>query len=167
MKIDTGIEAKDRKELAEGLSTLLADSYTLYVKTQNYHWNVTGPMFRSLHMMFEEEYTELAAAVDEIAERIRALGHYAPGGFAAFQKRSNVGDAPEKVPSATEMIRDLVEGNETVVRTARKVLSTAEDAGDEGTADLATQRLRVHEKAAWMLRSLVQNEEGSSSKASA
>ena len=157
MKIDIGIAKKDREELAQGLSALLADTYTLYLETHNFHWNVTGTMFRTLHLMFEEEYTELALAVDQVAERIRSLGHPAPGSYAAFQKLTSV-KLPESddVPRATDMIRGLVEGNETVVRTARKVLNAAEKAGDQATADLATQRLQVHEKTAWMLRSLLE-----------
>jgi starvation-inducible DNA-binding protein len=157
MKIDIGIAKKDREALADGLALLLADTYTLYLETHNFHWNVTGPMFRTLHLMFEEEYTELAGAVDIIAERIRSLGHHAPATFAAFQKRTSIKVREgEDIPAATEMIHLLVEGNETVVRTSRKVLDTAEKAGDQATADLVTQRLRVHEKAAWMLRSLLE-----------
>lgn len=157
MKIDIGIAKKDREELAQGLSTLLADTYTLYLETHNFHWNVTGPMFRTLHLMFEEQYIELAAAVDVIAERIRSLGHSAPASYAAFQKRTSIKlSDDEAIPAATAMIQGLVEGNETVVRTSRKVLDTAEKAGDQATADLVTQRLRVHEKTAWMLRSLLE-----------
>ena len=147
MKIDIGIEEGARAELAEGLSRLLADSYTLYLKTHNFHWNVTGPMF-------ETQYTELALAVDLVAERIRAIGHYAPGSYAAFQKLSSIADA-EDVPKAEDMIRQLVEGNEAVIRTARAVAGLAERASDQATADLATQRLQIHEKTAWMLRSLL------------
>ena len=154
MKIDIGIEEGARAELAEGLSRLLADSYTLYLKTHNFHWNVTGPMFQTLHLMFETQYTELALAVDLVAERIRAIGHYAPGSYAAFQKLSSIADA-EDVPKAEDMIRQLVEGNEAVIRTARAVAGLAERASDQATADLATQRLQIHEKTAWMLRSLL------------
>jgi len=155
MKIDIGIAKKDRQDLAEGLSVLLADTYTLYLKTHNYHWNVTGPMFQTLHLMFETQYTELALAVDILAERIRSLGEKAPASYAAFKKLANVPDTDE-VPKATAMIANLVEANETVVRTARKVLGDADKAGDQATADLATQRLQVHEKTAWMLRSLLE-----------
>lgn len=154
MKIDTGIPAKDRKATAEGLSRLLADSYTLYLKTHNFHWNVTGPMFQTLHAMFEEEYTELAMAVDEIAERIRALGHRAPGSYAAFAKLSSIEEA-EDVPKAKDMVRQLVAGHEAVAKTARSVFPAAEAGNDEVTADLLTQRMQVHEKTAWMLRSLL------------
>ncbi|MEQ9319712.1 MAG: Dps family protein [Polyangiaceae bacterium] len=151
MKIDIGIAEGDRKKLAGELGKLLADSYTLYLKTHNYHWNVTGPMFQTLHLMFEQHYTELAMAVDQIAERIRSIGHYAPGSYAAFAKLSSIEDA-EGVPKATKMIKELVKGHETVVRTARTTLDVASKAGDDATADLATQRLQVHEKTAWMLR---------------
>jgi starvation-inducible DNA-binding protein len=154
MNIDTGIPAKQRKEIADGLSRLLADTYTLYLKTHNYHWNVTGPMFQTLHTMFEQQYTELATAVDEVAERIRALGHPAPGSYAAFAKLSSVHEA-EGTPSAEDMVRDLVSGNETVAKTARSIFDAADEGKDEATADLLTQRMSVHEKTAWMLRSLV------------
>jgi starvation-inducible DNA-binding protein len=154
-KIDIGITAEDRARLAQELSVLLADSYTLYLKTHYFHWNVTGPMFQTLHLMFEQHYTELALAVDTVAERIRALGHPAPGSYAAFSKLSNIKDT-ESVPPAKEMIALLVEGHETVVRTARKLTGVAEEAGDQATADLATQRLQLHEKTAWMLRSLLE-----------
>ena len=154
MKIDTGISEGDRQAIAEGLSRMLADSYTLYLKTHNFHWNVTGPMFQTLHTMFEEEYTELAMAVDEIAERIRALGHYAPGSYKAYAKLSSVEES-EEVPEAKEMIRQLVQGHEAVAKTARSVFPAAEDGNDEVTADLLTQRMTVHEKTAWMLRSLL------------
>ena len=155
MKIDIGISDSDRKQLAEELSKLLADSYTLYLKTHNFHWNVTGPMFQTLHLMFEQHYTELATAVDTVAERIRALGHPAPGSYAAFSRLATIPDT-DGVPKAQDMIRILVEGHEAVVRTARTALSVAEKAGDQATADLATQRLQVHEKTAWMLRSLLE-----------
>lgn len=155
MKIDIGIDEGARAELAEGLSRLLADSYTLYLKTHNFHWNVTGPMFQTLHLMFETQYTELALAVDLIAERIRSLGHYAPGSYVAFRKLSSIEDA-EEVPNAKDMIRQLVAGNEAVIRTARAVVGLAEKASDQATADLGTQRLQLHEKTAWMLRSLLE-----------
>ncbi len=155
MKIDIGIKQEDRAQLAQELSKLLADSYTLYLKTHNFHWNVTGPMFQTLHTMFELQYTELAMAVDAIAERIRSLGHRAPGSYAAFARLSTVKDA-EEVPKALEMVKQLVESHETVVRTARATLGVASEAGDDATADLATQRLQVHEKTAWMLRSLLE-----------
>ncbi|MCH7930129.1 MAG: DNA starvation/stationary phase protection protein [Proteobacteria bacterium] len=154
MTIDIGIAETDRKEIAEGLAGVLADSYTLYLKTHNFHWNVTGPMFNTLHLMFEQHYTELATAVDEIAERIRALGHPAPGSYAAYGRLTSIAEE-EGVPSAEEMIRQLVEGHEAVARTVRSVFPAAERGGDEATADLLTERLRVHEKTAWMLRSMV------------
>jgi starvation-inducible DNA-binding protein len=153
--IDIGITAEDRKEIAQGLSRLLADTYTLYLKTHNYHWNVVGPMFNTLHLMFEQEYNELALAVDLIAERIRALGEPAPGTYREFAQLSSVPEDTDS-PDAGEMIRRLVEGQETVVRTARSVFPVAEGAADEPTADLLTQRMQVHEKTAWMLRSLLQ-----------
>jgi starvation-inducible DNA-binding protein len=155
MTPDLGIAESDRTELTTQLSSLLADTYTLYLKTHNYHWNVTGPLFRSLHLMFEEEYTEMWAAVDDIAERIRSLGAPAPGTYAEYSRMSSVTER-EGVPAATEMIEDLVVGHETVVRTARSLAKTAEGAGDLATADLATQRIDVHEKTAWMLRSMLQ-----------
>lgn len=154
MSIDIGIETKDRKAIADGLSHLLADSYTLYLKTHNFHWNVEGPMFNTLHLMFEQQYTELALAVDLIAERIRALGHPAPGTYGAFIKLSSIKEDSGQ-PRAEEMIRLLVDGQEAVVRTARKIFPVVEKAGDEPTADLLTQRMQVHEKNAWMLRSLL------------
>jgi starvation-inducible DNA-binding protein len=156
MKIDIGIKEKDRKELAKGLSALLADSYTLYLKTHNFHWNVTGPMFQTLHLMFEQQYNELALAVDTVAERIRSLGYPAPASYSAYARLSTITDT-DGVPAATDMVRLLVEGHETVVRTARKVLSQAEEAHDQATADVATERLQVHEKTAWMLRSLLED----------
>lgn len=154
MQINIGIEEKDRKEIAAGLSRLLADTYTLYLKTHNFHWNVTGPMFQTLHLMFEQQYTELALAVDQIAERIRALGFPAPGTYSEFMQLSSIPDT-KGVPQAQEMIRLLVEGQEAVVRTARSVFPAAERAADEPTADLLTQRMQTHEKTAWMLRSLL------------
>lgn len=154
--MDIGINDKDRKAIADGLSHLLADTYTLYLKTHNFHWNVTGPMFNTLHLMFETQYNELALAVDLIAERIRALGHPAPGSYAAFGKLSSIADA-EGVPKAEAMIRELVDGQEAVVRTARKVFPLVDKAHDEPSADLLTQRMQVHEKNAWMLRSLIES----------
>ena len=152
--IDIGIDEADRVAIAEGLSRLLADSYTLYLKTHNYHWNVVGPMFNTLHLMFEEQYTELALAVDQIAERIRALGEHAPGSYREFASLSSVSEEDDQ-PDANEMIRRLVAGQEAVVRTARSVFAATEQAGDEASADLLTQRMQVHEKTAWMLRSLL------------
>ncbi len=154
LTIDIGIDADDRAAITEGLSRLLADSYTLYLKTHNYHWNVTGPMFQTLHLMFEQQYNELALAVDEIAERIRALGAPAPGSYREFGALSSVTEDDDR-PEATEMIRRLVAAHETVARTARSVYPVVEAAHDEPTADLLTQRLQVHEKTAWMLRSLL------------
>jgi starvation-inducible DNA-binding protein len=154
MSIDIGIRAADREKIAGGLSRLLADTYTLYLKTHNYHWNVTGPLFNTLHSMFEEQYTELATAVDEIAERIRALGHYAPGSYGSFTSLTLI-EEEQSVPSAEEMIRQLVIGQETVVKTARDVFPLADEAHDEPTADLLTQRMQLHEKNAWMLRSML------------
>jgi starvation-inducible DNA-binding protein len=154
MKMDIGIGDKDRKKIAMQLSKLLADSYTLYLKTHNYHWNVTGPQFNTLHTMFEQQYTELAMAVDEIAERIRALGITAPGSYSEFAKLTSVEEGTGD-ESAEEMIRQLVVGQETVVRTARKAFPAADAANDEPTADLLTQRMQVHEKNAWMLRSML------------
>ena len=153
--INIGIPAEDRKELVTGLSRLLADSYTLYLKTHNFHWNVTGPMFQTLHLMFETQYNELALAVDLIAERIRALGEPAPGSYREFARLSSIPEA-EGVPRATEMIRQLVEGQESVIRTARQVFEIADRANDQPTADLLTQRMQIHEKTAWMLRSLLE-----------
>jgi starvation-inducible DNA-binding protein len=154
MKVDIGIKDDDRAAIAVGLSRLLADSYTLYLKTHNYHWNVTGPQFNTLHVMFEQHYTELATAVDEIAERIRALGEPAPGSYREFAELASVKEATGD-EDAEEMIRQLVLGQEAVVRTARKVFPAAEKASDEPTADLLTQRMQVHEKNAWMLRSML------------
>jgi starvation-inducible DNA-binding protein len=154
MDIDIGIDQKERKDITAGLSRLLADSYTLYLKTHNYHWNVEGPMFNTLHLMFEQQYTELAQAVDIIAERIRALGEPAPGSYAAFSGLSSI-DEDKTVPNAEEMIENLVKGQEAVVRTARSIFPAAERANDEPTADLLTQRMQIHEKNAWMLRSML------------
>lgn len=156
MPINIGMAENERHEIAQGLSKLLADTYTLYLKTHNFHWNVTGPMFRTLHLMFEEQYNELALAVDLIAERIRALGFPAPGTYKEFATLSSI-DEEDGVPSAEEMIRKLVEGQESVVRTARSLFATVDQANDEPTADLLTQRMQVHEKNAWMLRSLLGN----------
>ncbi|MDJ0685949.1 MAG: Dps family protein [Alphaproteobacteria bacterium] len=154
MEINIGIDAADRKEIAAGLSRVLADSYTLYLKTHNFHWNVTGPQFNTLHTMFEDQYTELATAVDEIAERIRALGEPAPGSYAQFAKLTSITEETG-TPNADDMIRQMVEGQETVARTARSVLPLADKADDEPTADLLTQRIQLHEKHAWMLRSML------------
>ncbi len=149
--IDLGMADGQRKAIAEGLARLLADTYTLYLKTHNFHWNVTGPQFNSLHLMFETQYTELALAVDLIAERIRALGEPAPGSYSAFAKLSSIREA-DGVPKADEMVRILAEDQLAVVRTARAVFPLADEARDEPTADLLTQRMQVHEKTAWMLR---------------
>ena len=154
MEINIGIPQADRAAIAEGLSRLLADTYTLYLKTHNFHWNVTGPMFNTLHLMFEAQYTELALAVDLIAERIRALGFPAPGTYASYARLSSIKEE-EGVPNAQDMIRQLVQGQESVVRTARGIFPLIEQVSDEPTADLLTQRMQVHEKTAWMLRSLL------------
>lgn len=154
MQINTGITADDRATIAEGLSHLLADTYTLYLKTHNFHWNVTGPMFQTLHTMFEQQYTELWGALDEVAERIRALGQPAPGSYGAFARLTSI-EEEEGVPEAKEMIRQLVAGHEAVAKTARSIFPAAEAGRDEVTADLLTQRMTVHEKTAWMLRSLL------------
>jgi starvation-inducible DNA-binding protein len=155
MDIDIGISEQNRSSIVDGLSHLLADTYTLYLKTHNFHWNVTGPMFQTLHLMFETQYTELAMAVDLIAERIRALGSPAPGTYAEFARLSSVKE-PDGIPSAQDMIRQLVRDQEAVVRTARSIFPVVDQAGDEPTADLLTQRMQVHEKTAWMLRSLLE-----------
>lgn len=155
MQIDIGISSKDRKEIAEGLSKVLADTYTVYLKTHNFHWNVTGPMFQTLHLMFMTQYNELWLATDLIAERIRALGFPAPGTYTEFGKLTSIKETVG-VPKAEEMIRLLVEGNEAVARTAREVFPIVEKANDQPTADLLTQRMQVHEKTAWMLRSLLE-----------
>jgi starvation-inducible DNA-binding protein len=154
--INIGINEKDRAAIAKGLSRLLADTYTLYLTTHNFHWNVTGPMFNTLHQMFMVQYTELWGAVDPVAERIRSLGHPAPGSYAQFGQLASVPDAPQTPPKALEMVRILVEGHEAVARTARELFPVADKAGDEPTADLLTQRLTVHEQTAWMLRSLLE-----------
>lgn len=149
--IDIGIEAAHRQLIAEGLKRLLADSYTLYLQTHNFHWNVTGPQFRELHLMYEEHYTELAVAVDDIAERIRTLGDVAPGTYSAFAKLSAI-DEVDGVPAASEMTKILLAGHEQVVKTCRDALKLAQDAGDESSAALISDRMRIHEKTAWMLR---------------
>ena len=154
--INIGISADDRGAIAGALSRLLADTYTLYLTTHNFHWNVTGPMFNTLHQMFMVQYTELWNAVDPIAERIRSLGHPAPGSYAQFGALASVPDAPITPPKALEMVRILVDGHEAVARTARSVFPLADSASDEPTADLLTQRLTVHEQTAWMLRSLLE-----------
>jgi starvation-inducible DNA-binding protein len=154
--IQIGITTDDRAAIAEGLSRLLADTFTLYLTTHNFHWNVTGPMFTSLHTMFMEQYTELWNAVDPIAERIRSLGHVAPGSYGRFSGLASLPDAPEAPPKALEMVRVLVAGHEAVARTARTLFPLADRANDEPTADLLTQRLTVHEQTAWMLRSLLE-----------
>ena len=155
MPVNIGIDEENRKQITEGLSRLLADTYTLYLKTHNFHWNVTGPMFQTLHLLFETQYTELATAVDLIAERIRALGYPAPGTYSDFVKLSSIAEN-SGVPKATDMIRLLVEGQEAVVRTARSIFPVVEQVNDEPTADLLTQRMQIHEKNAWMLRSLLE-----------
>ncbi len=155
IKVDIGISDEDRLAIAEGLSRLLADTYTLYLKTHNFHWNVTGVMFNTLHLMFETQYTELALAVDLIAERIRSLGYPAPGTYAAYAKLSSIPET-EGVPKAKDMIRLLVEGQEAVVKTARSIFPLTDQVSDEPTADLLTQRMQIHEKNAWMLRSLLE-----------
>lgn len=154
MQINTGLADTDRLAIAAGLGKLLADSYTLYLKTHNFHWNVTGPQFNTLHQMFETQYTELALAVDEIAERIRSLGEKAPGSFREFAELSSIEEASGE-PSAGEMLQQLLAGQEAVVRTARAALPLADDAHDDPTADLLTQRIQAHEKTAWMLRSML------------
>lgn len=155
-RIDIGLSEDERESIAKGLSKLLADTYTLYLTTHNFHWNVTGPMFNTLHLMFMTQYTELWNAVDPIAERIRALGVAAPGSYAAFGKLSSIPDAPAEPPKAEEMIRILQKGHEGVAKTARALFPKASDANDQPTADLLTQRLDIHEKTAWMLRSLLE-----------
>ncbi|MGR3274218.1 Dps family protein [Acaryochloris marina NIES-2412] len=152
--INIGISEKDRQQIAEGLSRLLADTYTLYLKTHNFHWNVTGPMFQTLHLMFEAQYNELSLAVDSVAERIRTLGFPAPGTYKEYSQLTSIDEA-EGVPAAEDMIKELVAGQEAVVRTARSVFPLADAANDEPTADLLTQRMQIHEKTAWMLRSLL------------
>jgi starvation-inducible DNA-binding protein len=153
--IDIGISEKDRARIAEGLSRLLADTFTLYLKTHNFHWNVTGPTFRTLHLMFEEQYNELWLALDAIAERIRALGFPAPGTYAQYAKLSSIKETTG-IPEAKEMVKILVQGHEAVARTAREFFPVVDKNDDEPTADLLTQRMQVHEKTAWMLRSLLE-----------
>ena len=153
--ISIGISAKDRKKIAGSLSKVLADTYTLYLATHNFHWNVTGPMFQTLHLMFEAQYNELALAVDLIAERIRALGHPAPGTYTEFGKLTSISE-PKGIPKATDMVRTLVAAHEACARTARETFAAADEANDQPTADLMTQRMQVHEKTAWMLRSLLE-----------
>lgn len=153
--MDTGISTKDRAAISNGLSRLLADTYVLYLKTHNFHWNVEGPMFQTLHQMFMDQYTEAWNAIDPIAERIRALGHYAPGSYRQFAKLASIKES-EGVPKAEKMVRELIGGQEALVRTARAVLPVAERANDQPTLDLLTQRLNIHEKNAWMLRALLQ-----------
>jgi starvation-inducible DNA-binding protein len=154
--LDIGISAKDREKIAQGLSRLQADTYTLYLMTHNFHWNVTGPMFNTLHLMFMTQYTELWNAIDPIAERIRALGYPAPGTYAQFGKLSSIREV-EGVPAAMDMVRHLVKGHEAVAKTARSLFPVADKADDQPTADLLTQRLDIHEKTAWMLRSLLES----------
>ena len=156
--IDIGISGGDRAEIADGLSHVLADAYTLYLKTHNFHWNVTGPMFNALHTMFETQYTEQWTALDELAERIRALGFNAPGSYSEFAQLSSIKEAPGQTGTLAwhEMVQQLVSGNEAFCRTARKVLKSADSAGDDPSVDLLTTRLQTHEKYAWMLRSLLE-----------
>ena len=156
MKIDIGITEQDRSAIVQGLSHLLADTYTLYLTTHNFHWNVTGPMFNSLHNMFMLQYTELWNAVDPVAERIRSLGHTAPGSYAQFGQLTSLPDAPATPPKALEMVAILAQGHEAVARTARSLYPAVEKAHDEPTADLLTQRIGVHEQAAWMLRAMLE-----------
>lgn len=155
-KIDIGISERHREEISKGLAHFLADTYTLYLKTHNFHWNVTGPMFQTLHLMFEGQYNELAAAVDEIAERIRALGVKSPGSYQEFLKLTSIKENVSDL-SATQMIQELVSGHEAVIRTARGLFSMVNEAHDEPTNDILIQRLRVHEKTAWMLRSMLES----------
>jgi starvation-inducible DNA-binding protein len=155
LKLENGIAEQQRTQIAEGLSALLADTYTLYLKTQNYHWNVTGPFFQTLHTMFEGQYTELAMTVDTIAERIRALGAKAPGSYNEFAKLSSI-DGSNVKTEAMEMVKDLLDDNEKVLSNARKLFPIAGEASDEATADLLTQRIQSHEKTAWMLRATLE-----------
>lgn len=159
-EINIGISAKDRKSVCKGLSKLLADSYILYLKTQNYHWNVTGKLFRSLHTLFEEQYKEQSLAIDEIAERIRALGEFAPASFNSFSKVTSIKEELE-IPNAKDMIIHLVQGNEAVVTTAREIITLTDECQDDVTADLLVERMQVHEKNAWMLRSMIENDKKS------
>lgn len=154
-EIDIGIPEKQRQQVADKLKVLLADSYTLYLQTHNFHWNVTGPQFRELHLMFEEHYTELATAVDEIAERIRTLGVFAPGTYREFAELSHINETDD-IPSGKDMVAILTEGHEQIVRTCREVLEVAQQANDESSASLVSDRMVLHEKTAWMLRSILQ-----------
>jgi starvation-inducible DNA-binding protein len=154
MEMDTGISAEQRGAIAQGLSKLLADTYVVYLKTHNFHWNVEGPMFQTLHQMFMEQYTETWNAIDLIAERIRSLGEYAPGTYKEYSKLTRIKET-DGVPKAEQMVQLLIEGQEAIVRTARELLPIADEASDEPTLDLLTQRMQVHEKNAWMLRSLL------------
>ncbi|MGE0383282.1 MAG: Dps family protein [Gammaproteobacteria bacterium] len=154
--IDIGLSVQDRRNIAQGLSRLLADSYTLYLMTHNYHWNVTGPMFNTLHLMFQGQYTEQWNALDLIAERIRALGYPAPGTYGEFARLASIEES-EGVPKAMDMVRNLVTAQEATARTARELFPTVSAANDQPTADLLTQRMEVHEKTAWMLRSLLED----------
>ena len=155
MDVNIGIDSKHREQIANGLSKVLADTYTLYLKTHNFHWNVTGPMFQTLHLMFEQHYNELALAVDAVAERVRALGFPAPGTYKQFVALSSIQEE-DSIPVAQDMIRLLVQGHEAVARTARTCFITADEANDQPTCDLLTQRMQIHEKTAWMLRSLLE-----------
>lgn len=154
-KMNIGINEKDRKAIAQGVSELLADTYTLYLKTHNFHWNIVGPKFHDLHLMFEEQYTELATAVDDVAERIRTLGVAAPGTYKQFAELSSI-EETQGVPAAEDMVKILTMDNETLVRTARRILPLAQEANDESTASLISDRMVIHEKTAWMLRSLLE-----------
>lgn len=156
MPVNIGISEEHRRQIADGLTNFLADTYTLYLKTHGFHWNVTGPMFQTLHVLFEEHYNEMWSAVDEIAERIRALGFTAPGSYREFSEKTSIKES-DSVPGAEDMIRQLVEGHEAVIRTARQVLEIVEEADDQTSADLLATRMSVHEKTAWMLRSLLPN----------
>ena len=156
--INIGIKGKDRKIVTKGLSKLLSDTYLLYLKTQGYHWNVTGKLFKSLHSMFEEQYKEIASSIDEIAERIRALGEFTPASFSTFMKLSSLKEE-NAIPAAEEMIHNLVQGNEAVVLSAREIIEIANECEDDVTADLMVERMRVHEKNAWMLRSMLTSQE--------
>ena len=153
-KMEIGISELNRKAVADGLSKLLADTYTLYLKTHNFHWNVEGPMFQTLHLMFMGQYTEMWNALDLIAERIRALGHYAPGTYSEFIRLSSIKES-KAIPKATKMIEELIHGHEAVIKTARSIFDSAEKAKDQTTMDVLTRRLDIHEKTAWMLRSLL------------
>jgi starvation-inducible DNA-binding protein len=156
MSLNTGLSEEDRKNVAEALGRMLADTYVLYLKTQNYHWNVTGPRFKALHDMFEEQYMDLRTAADDIAERIRALGHFAPGSYARYAELKSIDEAPDQPPKADDMVAHLAADNEAVSRVARSVLTAAENAGDEVTIDMMVERMGIHEKTAWMLRAQAQ-----------